>query len=212
HELTERDGFLVGRGVDDDLGMAVVELETVAMLKKSGESLRRDVILAFTGDEESGGKGIRWLLEHRPESIDAEIAFNEGGGVRLDDAGKVSFIGLQAAEKTYQDFILSTKGSTGHSSVPLADNAIDRIARALDRLARNPFQIHLLPATRAYFEARAAVEPPAMAWALRIASRAKEPIPAKALETIQTNPVLPPPLPPTCVPTLPSARPRPHAL
>jgi len=212
HEVIEKDGFLVGRGVSDDLGMAILELEIVSMLERSGEKLRRDVILALTGDEESGGRGIRWILENRPELLDAEIALNEGGGIRLDDAGAVSFVGLQAAEKTYQDFVISTKGTTGHSSVPLGDNAIDRLARALDRLARSPFPIRLLPVTREYFKARAAVEPPALAAALRAAAAAKGSIPPNALATLQANPILAATLHTTCVATLVSGGTRKNAL
>jgi acetylornithine deacetylase/succinyl-diaminopimelate desuccinylase-like protein len=200
HELTERDGFLAGRGVSDDLGMALMELETVLLLERSGARLHRDVILALTGDEESGGAGVRWLLDHRPESIAAEIAFNEGGGVRLDDAGRVSFVGLQTAEKTYQDFQISAKGPTGHSSVPLADNAIYRLSRALDRLGHHRFPVRLLPVTRDYFKARAAVEAPPLAAALREAA-AKGAIPRAPLATLEANPVLAASLRTTCVAT-----------
>jgi acetylornithine deacetylase/succinyl-diaminopimelate desuccinylase-like protein len=213
HEVSEKDGFLVGRGVEDDLGMAVLELETVSLLKRSGIPQRRDVILAFSGDEESGGRGIRWIIEHEPESIDAELAINEGGGMRLDsDGSKMSFVGLQAAEKTYQDFVLTAKGSTGHSSVPLGDNAINRLARALDRLARSPFPVRLLPVTREYFEARAAVEPPPLASALRAAASAKGAIPANALATLEANPVLAATIRTTCVATLVSGGTRKNAL
>jgi acetylornithine deacetylase/succinyl-diaminopimelate desuccinylase-like protein len=201
HELTERDGFLVGRGVSDDLGMALMELETVLLLARSGEKLHRDVILALTGDEESGGAGVRWLLGHRPESIAAEIALNEGGGVRLDETGRVSFIGLQAAEKTYEDFQISTKGTTGHSSVPLGDNAIYRLARALDRLGHHRFPVRLLPVTREYFKARAAVEAPALAEALRQTAAAKGAIPRSGLATLEANPTLAATLRTTCVAT-----------
>jgi acetylornithine deacetylase/succinyl-diaminopimelate desuccinylase-like protein len=201
HEVTERDGFLVGRGVSDDLGMALMELETVVLLKRSATKLRRDVILALTGDEESGGAGVRWLLEHRPQSIAAEVAFNEGGGVRLGDDGRVSFVGLQAAEKTYQDFQLTAKGPTGHSSVPYPDNAIYRLARSLDRVGRHRFPARMLPVSRAYFQARAAVEPSALAAALRAAAAAKGAIPQGALKTIEQNPVLGATLRTTCVAT-----------
>jgi acetylornithine deacetylase/succinyl-diaminopimelate desuccinylase-like protein len=71
HVMTERDGFLVGRGVGDDLGMAAVALEEILLLQRRGTALHRDVILAWTGDEESGGAGIRWLLANRPDSIRA---------------------------------------------------------------------------------------------------------------------------------------------
>ena len=79
HELTEKDGYLYGRGVRDDLGMAVANLEAFLLLKSSGLPLKRDVILAFTGDEESGGLGIRTMIEKHPDWLDADIAINEGG-------------------------------------------------------------------------------------------------------------------------------------
>jgi acetylornithine deacetylase/succinyl-diaminopimelate desuccinylase-like protein len=201
HEVTERDGFLVGRGTSDDLGMAVIELETVLMLKRAGVKLRRDVILALTGDEESSGGGIRWLLEHAPGSLDAVTALNEGGGVRLAEDGTVSFVGFQAAEKTYQDFALEAHGPTGHSSVPRPDNPIYRLAHALDRLGGHRFPVRLLPVTRAYFAARAAVEEPRLAAALRAAAAAKGPVPGWALLQIEANPTLGATLRTTCVAT-----------
>src|SRR4051812_23940057 len=123
-KVTEVGGYLVGRGVADDLGMASIALETLILLKTSGAKLDRDVILAWTGDEESGGGGIRWLLDNAPDAIAAEIAINEGGGLQLDDQGRPKLIQLQTAEKTYQDFTITARGTTGHSSVPRADNAI----------------------------------------------------------------------------------------
>jgi acetylornithine deacetylase/succinyl-diaminopimelate desuccinylase-like protein len=201
HRLTERDGFLVGRGVSDDLGMALMELETVLLLERSGTRLRRDVILALSGDEESGGAGIRWLVEHEPHALDAAIALNEGGGVRLDEHGRVSFIGLQAAEKTYQDFALVVTGTTGHSSVPLPDNAIYRLARALERVGRHRFPVRLLPVTREYFKARAAVEAEPLAGALRAAAAAKGDVPNAALSVLEANPILAATLRTTCVAT-----------
>jgi len=50
-QVTERDGFLYGRGVIDDLGMAAIELEVLLLLAETGVPLARDVILAWTGDE-----------------------------------------------------------------------------------------------------------------------------------------------------------------
>ncbi|HLL53219.1 MAG TPA: M20/M25/M40 family metallo-hydrolase, partial [Myxococcaceae bacterium] len=170
HQLTEVNGFLQARGVADDLGRAAVTLETFILLAKSGVKLRRDVILAWTGDEESGGDGIRWLLKHHPEKVSAELAINEGGGVVLDASGKPKLISLNAAEKTYQDFTITARGTTGHSSVPLADNAILRLARGLERLGRAPFPPRLLPVTRAWFLARAPVESPSLGAAMKAAA------------------------------------------
>jgi len=212
HTVTEQDGFLVGRGVSDDLGMGLMELETLVLLKRSGTQLRRDVILALTGDEETAGTGVRWLLDHSPQSIAAAVAFNEGGGVRLRDDASVSYVGLQAAEKTYQDFQLTAKGPTGHSSVPYPDNAIYRLARALDRIGQHRFPVRMLPITRAFFTARAAVEAPALAAALRAAAAAKGPVPQGTLKTIEQNPVLGATLRTTCVATLVAGGTRVNAL
>src|SRR5262245_8157207 len=79
HTLTEKDGYLYGRGVSDDLGMAATNLVVFLALKESGIPLERDVILAWTGDEESGGEGIRHLLDTRPDLVDASVVINEGG-------------------------------------------------------------------------------------------------------------------------------------
>jgi len=203
HRVTEREGFLIGRGVGDDLGMAAVELEVLMMLKRAGVRLRRDVILAWTGDEESGGAGIRWLLEHQRDALDAELALNEGGGLVLGDSGGLKFVNLQTAEKTYQDFDVVAQGPTGHSSVPLADNAIYRLASALDHLAHHRFPPRLLPVTRAHFAARAAVEPPELAAAMRaVAAAPGRKLPERALRVLDRDPMIAASLRTTCVATL----------
>lgn len=80
HKVTEVGRYLQGRGVGDMLGMAVIELEFFIWLKQSGVPLKRDVILAWTGDEESGGSGIKWQLAHKPELLAAEILVHRGRG------------------------------------------------------------------------------------------------------------------------------------
>lgn len=202
HKVTEKGGFLYGRGVNDDLGMAAIELEVLLLLKKARVALDRDVIMAWTGDEESGGAGIQWLLDNRPDSIAAELALNEGGGVVLGDDDEPARIELQTAEKTYQDFTLTAYGPTGHSSVPLRDNAIYRMSRALARVGRHQFPARLLPVTRANLEARAAQEDGALADAMRDLVTAKGALPSSALEVTDKDPTLTANLRTTCVATL----------
>ncbi|MBI3556063.1 MAG: M20/M25/M40 family metallo-hydrolase [Deltaproteobacteria bacterium] len=212
HKISQRDGYLYGRGVADDLGMAAVNLEVFLQLKHSGLSLRRDVIFALTGDEESGGGGVQHVLRNKPESLAAAIAFNELGGPMLGDDGNVRLVSLQSAEKTYKDFELVTHGKTGHASVPLADNAIYRLARALDRIGKFKFPARLLPVTRAYFAARAAVEPPVLAKAMRALAASKGALPAPALKIIEADPILSASLHTTCVATVLSGGTRVNAL
>jgi acetylornithine deacetylase/succinyl-diaminopimelate desuccinylase-like protein len=212
HRMTEKDGFLVGRGVSDDLGMAAVALEVMRLLKQNRVPLRRDVILAWTGDEESGGKGIRWLLQHRRASIDAELALNEGGGIQLDERMRPKLVALQVAEKTYQDFEITARGPTGHSSVPLEDNAIYRLSRALDRLGKHRFPARLLPVTRAFLAARAGREAPPLAAAMRALVTARGPLPARPLAVVEADPILSANLRTTCVATVVNGGTRVNAL
>lgn len=201
HRLTERDGFLYGRGVLDDLGMAAIELEVLLLLAKTGVPLARDVIVAWTGDEESGGRGIQWLLEHEPETIAAEVVLNEGGGIRLDDAGRPLRVDLQTAEKVYQDYELRVRGPTGHSSVPLPDNAIYRLAAALERIGRHTFPVRLLPVTRANLAGRVSAVPADQARAIRAVLAVPSDPPAPAIAVLDRDPALAASLRTTCVAT-----------
>lgn len=201
HTLTERDGYLIGRGAIDDLGMAAVELRVLQLLKRTGVKLRRDVILAWTGDEESGGAGIRWLLANRKASIEAELALNEGGSIVLGDDGRVKLVQFQAGEKTYQDFQLVAKGETGHSSVPRDDNAITRLGRALERVGQFKFPVRLLPLTRAYLATRAALEPPTLAKAMRQLAQSGRVVSPDAVAVVDGHPAKRTILRTTCVAT-----------
>ena len=77
-----KDGYLYGRGSQDDKGMVAVALEVFLMLHRSGMELDRDVILmAEAGEEGSPQLGVQYMIdEHFPE-IDAEFALNEGGSI-----------------------------------------------------------------------------------------------------------------------------------
>ncbi len=200
--MIEKDGYLYGRGVSDDLGMAAINLEVFLQIKKSGVTLKRDIILAMTGDEESGGAGIQYVLAKHPEQMDPEIVINEGGSPELGQNGKVKLINLQAAEKMYQDYQLTATGPTGHSSVPNPDNAIYRLARALDRLGKVERPARLIPVTRGYFEKRAPLESPVLAGAFMALVKSKKVLPKAALSEIEKDPALKSLLRTTCVATM----------
>ena len=212
HEMVEKDGYLYGRGVADDLGMAAVELVVLELLKTNQVKLRRDVIMAWTGDEESGGAGIQWLFKNEPDSIRAAGALNEGGGLRLNTAGVPARIDLQTAEKIYEDFTLTVEGPSGHSSVPLPENAIYRLARALVRLEAHSFPPQLLPVTRAWLQARASIEDAPTATAMRTLAEAEGTLPQEPLDMLMSDPLIAASLQTTCVATLLQAGSRVNAL
>src|SRR5271170_6286931 len=105
-QITEKDGFLYGRGVNDDKGMAAVIVALADEMARTKPVLSRDVIFALTAGEETGGaSGAQWLAQNRKDLIDAEIALNEGGHARLDDEGnRITEVDLGVAEKTFQSY------------------------------------------------------------------------------------------------------------
>jgi acetylornithine deacetylase/succinyl-diaminopimelate desuccinylase-like protein len=174
----------------------------VRVLHERKVPLRRDVILAWTGDEERGGGGLAWLLEHARDAVgDAGLAFNEGGGVELDAGGRAMSCSIHVAEKIYVDFEIHARGKSGHSSRPVADNAIYRLSRALTRLGAHRFPPRFFPVTRGYFLATAGAEQPALRDAMTALARAEGPLPRGPLEVLDGNPRLASLLRTTCVAT-----------
>ena len=203
HTVVEKDGYLYGRGVMDDLASVALNLETFIALKRNGTKLRRDVILAFTGDEESGGAGARYLLEHDPSMKELGLVLNEGGGLVRDvPGGKPRFASLEVAQKTYQDYVLTTTGITGHSSLPQKDNAINRLADALARIAKAEPEARLMPATRAFFKERARFEDGEMQKAMNAVAAAKDKLPREAVQVLERNLLFSALLRTTCVATM----------
>lgn len=111
-------------------------------------------------------------------------------------------IDLQTAEKIYQDFTLRAHGPTGHSSVPLKDNSIYRLARALSAIEAHSFPTRLLPVTRAWLRGRAALETAELSATLEALANAKKELPAKAQASALADPVLAASLRTTCIATL----------
>jgi len=144
-----RDGFIYGRGAEDDKSLLAAEMAILVDLKRRGLKLQRDVIVLSESDEETGSTGIRWLLANAPEKIDAEFALNEGGHAdEVPDGHRLFHI--QTAEKIPTRITLTARGSAGHGSVPRPDNAVVTLARALVRLADTDQPVRLNTTTRRY--------------------------------------------------------------
>src|SRR4051812_47851501 len=158
-----RDGYLYGRGAIDDKGMLAANLVTMLTLKRSlaesGETLSRDVVFIATSDEEGGGEwGMGWLVDQYPQLLDAEFALNEGGRTRIVRDG-CTYLAVQSAEKISHVVTVTAHGTGGHAAVPLPDNAIFRLARALEALSRYAEPVMLTEITRRFFARLAAIWP-----------------------------------------------------
>ena len=157
-KFQEIDGFYYARGSSDDKAMAAIFVANLIRYKKEGFVPERDIIVALTADEEGGEhNGIKWLLDNHRDLMNAEFALNEGGGGQQKDGRKI-LNGVQLSEKVFQSFQLEVKNPGGHSSLPRKDNAIYRLASAIDKLAHFDFPINLNDGTRAFFERSAKIE------------------------------------------------------
>ena len=149
----EKDGYFYGRGTGDIKDGDAILMTTFIRLKQENYKPDRDLILALTADEEGGSfNGVEWLLKNHRDLIDAEFILNpDAGGFELDK-GKHTVVGIQAAEKLYQDYELKVTNPGGHSSLPTSSNAIYELADALLKLQRYQFPFELTDVTRSYFE------------------------------------------------------------
>jgi len=155
-KFVEKDGYFYGRGTSDiKEGVSAV---TTALLKlrASGFQPTRDIVVFFTGDEETSGNGARLGATEWRKWTEAEFGLNsDGGGGGFSADGRPLGFALQTAEKTYAMYTLTVRNKGGHSSKPRPDNAIYQLAHALARLEAHRFTPMLNETTRAYFTVRA---------------------------------------------------------
>lgn len=162
--LVEKDGVYYGRGTQDMKDGDAIYVASLLRMKREGFQPDRDIILALTAAEENGtDNGVAYLVAHHRDLVHAAFALNaDGGGVDMVE-GKPQFLAVDASQKIYADFQLSTTNPGGHSSLPVPDNAIYHLAAALGRIQRYRFPLELNAVTRGYFAARSRRDSPALA-------------------------------------------------
>lgn len=155
----EKDGYFYGRGTTDVKCEDADLVANLIRLKQEGFVPNRDIIVALTEDEENGdANGVQWLLANHRDMIDADYCINPDGGGGEIKNGKHVVMDFQTSEKLYSDYRLEVTNKGGHSSLPLKDNAIYRLAGALTRLAAFDFPVRLNETTRLFFERSAGQE------------------------------------------------------
>ena len=201
-KLTEQDGWFYGRGTIDMKQGDAALIETLIRLKRERFVPERDIIAAFTADEEAGGdaNGPAFLLKEHRELIDAEMAINlDGGGGNLKDGKRLSY-DMGTSEKTYITYTLETTSPGGHGSLPGPDNAIYRLTAGLGRIAAFKFPVMLTATTRASFAKMADLDPGAQSDDMRAV--AKNPPDLAAAERLSETVRFNAQLRTTCVATL----------
>ncbi len=135
-----RDGFIWGRGALDMKGIAVQQLTALIALKNSGVQPARDIVMLSTADEETGGElGMKWMIANHYPEIDAEYVLDEGGlGSRDALASNKLVFGISVGDKVILWLRVRAKGTAGHGSQPIPDNASMILLRALDKALAVP--------------------------------------------------------------------------
>ena len=152
-QFREEGGYYLGRGSNDNKAALTGIVLALQYLRAEKFEPTRDIIVLFTGDEETIGNGARRAVSEWRDLIDAEYALNgDAGGGSVFPDGRVEGFGIQIAEKTYADFRLTAVNRGGHSSVPRPDNAIYALANALTAVERHRFPAMINDATRASYD------------------------------------------------------------
>jgi acetylornithine deacetylase/succinyl-diaminopimelate desuccinylase-like protein len=147
------DGCLWGRGAIDMKDMDAMMLAVVRQRLREGRAPARDIVLAFTADEEAGGTwGARWLVDNHPGLFEgATEAIGEVGGFSMT-LGRQRLYLLQTAEKGIAWMRLTAQGRAGHGSMIQPDNAVTELAEAVGRLGRHEWPTRLIPSVQAFLE------------------------------------------------------------
>ena len=203
-KLTEKDGYFYGRGTQDDKHSASILVANFIRWKKEKWVPDRDLILALTADEEAYGDevGVPWLLAHHRELIDAEYCLNLDAGDFQTKDGKPYLIGVAAAEKKETMIELAIANRGGHGSVPRPDNAIYRLAHALEKVESVTFPAMLAEVTRTEFSTLARLESGEMASDMATLGTAQGAAADASIARVARDPYYNALLRSTCIPTV----------
>jgi acetylornithine deacetylase/succinyl-diaminopimelate desuccinylase-like protein len=149
-----RDGYLWGRGAVDMKDFDAMVLAVVREWKRTGYVPPRDIVLAYTADEEAGMEyGSQWLVQNHPGAFEGcTEAIGEVGGYSYTVNDDLRLYLVQTAEKGLDWLRLHATGRPGHGSFIHDDNAVTTLAEAVARVGRHRFPTVLTPTVRSFLE------------------------------------------------------------
>jgi acetylornithine deacetylase/succinyl-diaminopimelate desuccinylase-like protein len=135
-----QDGFIWGRGSLDMKGIGVQQLTALITMHNAGIKPSRDIVMLSTADEETGGeRGIQWMMANHYAEFEPEYVLDEGGmGTRDVLARDKLVFGISVGEKQMAWLRLRAKGTAGHGSQPISDNANMILLQALTKALALP--------------------------------------------------------------------------
>ncbi|MEU4244176.1 M20/M25/M40 family metallo-hydrolase [Actinoplanes sp. NPDC026619] len=150
----EKDGFLWGRGAIDMKDFDAMMLAVVRDWQRTGYVPPRDIVIAYTADEEAGMQfGSQFLVEkHRDLLEGCTEAIGEVGGYSYTVNENLRLYLVQTAEKGLDWLKLHATGRPGHGSFIHDDNAVTDLAEAVAAVGRHRFPIVITPTVRRFLE------------------------------------------------------------
>ena len=122
YAMTEKDGFIIGRGVGDNKGPAVGTMWVILALKEMGVELRHSLRLFLGVDEEHGMRDAIWYSDRYP-SGDLTLIADSGFPVSYGEKG---MIGVDLIAKEAASDILSLTGGIASNVIPAVASCVIR--------------------------------------------------------------------------------------
>jgi acetylornithine deacetylase/succinyl-diaminopimelate desuccinylase-like protein len=154
-----RDGVLWGRGAVDMKNAVAVMIAVARALARTGRKPARDVVLAFTADEEdTAAYGSDFLATKHAHLFEGcTEGISESGAFTFHAAPGVRLYPVASAERGTAWLKLTAHGTAGHGSRRNPSNAVTILARALTRIGDYQWPARVIPTVRAALAALADV-------------------------------------------------------
>ena len=146
-----RDGVVWGRGAVDMKNMDAMILAVVRDWARNGVRPRRDVVIAFTADEEdSAADGSGFLAnQHAGLFEGCTEGVSESGAFTFHDGTGRQIYPIAAGERGTGWLKLTARGRAGHGSKVNKENAVTRLSAAITRIGEHEWPTRLTPTVRA---------------------------------------------------------------
>ncbi|WP_327656948.1 M20/M25/M40 family metallo-hydrolase [Streptomyces sp. NBC_00483] len=154
-----RDGVVWGRGAVDMKNMDAMILATVRQWARVGFRPRRDIVIAFTADEEASAEdGSGFLADQHPGLFEGcTEGISESGAFTFHDGSGKQLYPIAAGERGTGWLKLTARGKAGHGSKVNKANAVGRLAAAVARIDEHEWPVRLTPTVRAALTEMAAL-------------------------------------------------------
>ncbi|MFI6876640.1 M20/M25/M40 family metallo-hydrolase [Streptomyces sp. NPDC050400] len=154
-----RDGVVWGRGAVDMKNMDAMILATVRQWARVGYRPRRDIVIAFTADEEASAEDGSGFLADRHAGLfeGCTEGISESGAFTFHDGSGKQLYPIAAGERGTGWLKLTAHGKAGHGSKVNRANAVSRLASAVARIGDHEWPLRLTPTVRAALSEMASV-------------------------------------------------------